>query len=113
MTHQHLTNPTQMLGALKVAQALDKVDDQLIKLESALRVLDSLCVPLDLEVPEFTLALTTMAMTRGILLKLALDMGHAGGEFSSEEYAENVAKTVIVLRGLFADFQTSAQNVSV
>lgn len=113
MTHQHLTDPTQKLGALKVGAVVDKADDQLIKVEQALQLINALCVPLDLESPELTLALTTLAMTRGILLKFGLDMGHAGGEISREDYAENVAKCVVVLRGLFADFISSAENVSV
>lgn len=114
MTHQHLTNPLQMQGALKVAQAIDKLDDQLIKQEQMLTMLNALCVPLDLESPELlTLALTTLAMTRGILLKFALDMGHAGGEISSEDYAENAAKCVVGLRGLFADLISSAETVTV
>lgn len=113
MTHQHFTNETQQLAALKLAQAIDKLDDRFIHLESLLKVLNTLTIPLDIESPELTLALTTLTMTRGILMKFALDMGHAAGEFSRDEYAEAVAKTVVVLRGLFADFQASAETVTV
>lgn len=113
VTHQHLTDPTQKLGALKIAEAIDKLDDKLVPLEQVIGVINMLTVPLDLDSPELTVALTSMAITRGLLLKFALDMGHAGGEISSEDYAETVAKAVMVLRGLTADFISAAQTVQV
>lgn len=113
MTHQHITDPIRQQGAAALASTINKLDDRLIQHEQALTLINALTVPLDIESPELTLALTTLAMTRGILMKFALDMGHAAGEIGREDYAEGVAKTVVVLRGLFADFQSSAETVTV